>query len=102
MLAIRPVFFANAMMVKAETQVPCVRVRRSIWDGWRRRRADWRADLKTNRSAQRKRWSKIKKAEGAVKPVIKKRKMSAEGRAKMAAAAKARWAKVKAAGKTKL
>ena len=32
----------------------------------------------------------------------KKRKMSAEGRAKIAAAAKARWAKVKAKGKNRL
>jgi hypothetical protein len=32
----------------------------------------------------------------------KKRRMSAAGRARIAAAAKARWAKVKAAGKTKL
>ena len=53
-------------------------------------------------AAQRIRWSKIKKAKSAAKPVAKKRQMSAAGRARISAAAKARWAKVKAAGKTTL
>jgi hypothetical protein len=35
-------------------------------------------------------------------PKLKRRKMSAAGRARIAAAAKARWAKAKAAGKTSL
>jgi hypothetical protein len=38
----------------------------------------------------------------AAKAVKKKRGMSAAGRARIAAAAKARWAKAKAAGKTSL
>jgi len=38
----------------------------------------------------------------AAKVLKKKRGMSAAGRARIAAAAKARWAKVKAAGKTSL
>jgi hypothetical protein len=42
---------------------------------------------------------KFKAAHGEEKP---KRKMSAAGRAKIAAAAKARWAKVKASGKNSL
>jgi hypothetical protein len=40
--------------------------------------------------------------ETIVKGEMPKRKMSAAGRAKIAAAAKARWAKVKAAGKNSL
>jgi len=47
------------------------------------------------------RWAKVRaaKAEGAPK---KRRKMSAATRAKMTAAAKARWAKAKAKGKNRL
>jgi hypothetical protein len=45
---------------------------------------------------------RYKAARGTESGGKKKRKMSAAGRAKIAAAAKARWAKVKAAGKNSL
>jgi hypothetical protein len=44
------------------------------------------------------RWAKARAENGAAEPK-KKRKMSAAGRAKIAAAAKARWAKVRAEAK---
>jgi len=50
---------------------------------------------------QKARWAKVKTP--AAKPVVKRKStMSAAGRAKISAAAKARWAKVKAVGKTSL
>jgi len=45
------------------------------------------------------RWAKVKAAQGLSKPVQKKRNVSAEARQMMADAAKARWAKIKAAKK---
>ena len=51
------------------------------------------------RKAQIARWAKVKAGKAVQKP---KRKISAAGRARLAALAKARWAKVKAAGKSRL
>ena len=54
-------------------------------------------------AAQRARWAKVRKNEGAQKKVVPirgKRTLSAAARKKIAAAQKARWAKVKAGKKT--
>jgi hypothetical protein len=45
------------------------------------------------------RWAQVRAAEGEDAAPMKLRKVSAAGRARMAAAAKARWAKAKAEGK---
>lgn len=49
------------------------------------------------KAAQKARWQKIKRKQPA-----KKRKMSAEGGAAIIAGVKARWAKIRAQGKSKL
>jgi hypothetical protein len=54
-------------------------------------------------AAQRARWAgKTEKGVESAVPPRKPRQMTAEGRARISAAAKARWAKVRRAGKTKL
>ena len=55
------------------------------------------------RKAQIARWAKIKGTAPSAKPEKKaKKKFSPAARAALAAAAKARWAKAKAAGKSRL
>jgi hypothetical protein len=55
------------------------------------------------RTAQKARWAKIKGTTPSAKPAKKaNRKFTAAGRAALSAAAKARWAKAKKAGKSRL
>jgi hypothetical protein len=48
------------------------------------------------------RWGKVRAEEGEVDAPMKRRKVSAAGRARMAAAQRARWANARAGGKNRL
>ena len=61
------------------------------------------AGIERIRAAQKARWAKVKRAQGAGgAPAKPKRRMSAAGRARLAALARARWAKAKQQGRKAL
>jgi hypothetical protein len=60
------------------------------------------ADLKHKIESLEKQLTRLLSGTAGAAAPRKRRKMSAAGRARIAAAARARWAKVKAAGKSKL